>query len=141
MSSPRTTTVEPGHIHRPQGGGPQPVLSEADLARAIEMAQRGMTLRAIATELFVHPTTVGRYLRGQGIFVKCRVVPNQGIDPNELLATCELAEQGYSVRDVAQMLDRHPTTIRTRLHKHARDDGWKHRAHRLADDGRLPRGA
>jgi IS30 family transposase len=121
-------------VRRPQGGGPQPVLSEDDLVRAKDMVDRGATLVAIAAELYVHPTTIGRYLRARGIFVPRRTVPNRGIDPNELLATCELAEQGYSARDVAQMLGRHPTTIRRRLGMHARDGSWRGQRSRLSPD-------
>jgi len=135
-----TTTVSPGKIVRPQGGGPQPVLEEDDLDLMIEMSKQGKTLGEIGAVLHVHPTTAGRYLRGVGIYVT-PIHRSRALNSEAVMRTCELSSVGYSARDIAQIMDVHPTTIRHRLRKHARDDSWRYRPNRLPDNGRWPKRA
>lgn len=129
----RTETVIPRHIIRPQGGGPQPVLSDADVAEMVRLhVELGRTRRELAGQFHVHPSTVGRYLRGAGAQVRrAPYKATRFVDQEELLHALQLAGQGYSARDIAWLLDRHPTTIREWLRRYARDPDWRLRRHRI----------
>jgi hypothetical protein len=130
--------VVPGFIARPQGGGPQPVLSDEDVARMVHLhVELNWSRNRIAREMHVHRTTVVRYLRGAGVEPHpAPHRPTRVTDPDELLHTLELAGKGYSARDIAYLIKCHPTTVRMRLRKFMREDAaeWRGRPDRIADN-------
>jgi DNA-binding CsgD family transcriptional regulator len=108
----------------------------------VDLANRGKTLGQIGAELHIAPSTAGRYLRGVGIRLPHRNRRDQRLPTNEILATTELVGKGYSIRDISQILGLHPTTVRWRLRKYAREDiDWRYRENLLPDDGRTPPGS
>jgi predicted transcriptional regulator len=133
---PDSPTVVPGFIRRPQGGGPQPVLTAEQVAEAVHLRnEQGWTIKDIAERFFVHHSTMARYLAGAGCTYRTPVHKRSTEKENmeSLLQTLELSAQGYSARDIAALTGLHPTSVRQRLHKHARDRSWMNRPHRLAD--------
>jgi hypothetical protein len=127
------TAVVVRPIKRPQGGGQQPMLSNEDVLWAVEERRKGRRCKDIAEELHVESSTVSRWTLMAGYEPRPRHPRPRTTDPESLLTTMQLAGQGYSARDIATLQNLHPTSIRQRLRKHARDQSWRWRKHRLEE--------
>jgi len=124
-------------VVRPQGGGQQPVLTDEQLAWIVDQRdRRGRSFVELGAELHVHPSTVARWARRSGAKQRPRQLPHpnvNAISSEDLLSTMQLAGEGYSANDIATLLQIHPTSVRYRLRKYARDDSWRNRPHKLKE--------
>jgi len=121
-------------IRRPQGGGMQPVFTQEEIDWIVYQRERcGKTYRELGAILHCHPTTVRRWAVRAGAELRPRVPPAKTISSDALLETMKLAGEGYSAADIATLLGLHPTTIRWRLRRYARDQNWRNRPHKLKE--------
>jgi transposase len=120
-------------IRRQQGGGQQAILSNEEIEWAIAERVRGRTCKDIGRDLGVASSTVSRWTLKAGHVPRERWIKPKTMSAESLLRTMELAGQGFSARDIATIQGLHPTAIRYRLRRYARDQNWRHRPHRLEE--------
>jgi transposase-like protein len=72
---------------------------------------KGMSLEAIGKEVGKHPSTVGYWMKKHGVAARGaeKYAPRGALNKDELKA---LAEHGATVVEMAETLDRSPSTIR-----------------------------
>lgn len=97
---------------------------------------QGKSAAQIGRELGLHPSTVTYWVRRHELRLperSARHSPRGGIDENLLR---DLARYGFSIREIAETMERSPTTIRYWLKRHGiRTSETVRRANRLSDRG------
>lgn len=95
---------------------------------------KGMSLEAIGMEVGKHPSTIGYWLKKHGLAARGagKYAPRGALSRDELET---LAEHGATVTEMAEMLDRNPSTIRYWLRQYEIETLGRRGPRRRCGDG------